>query len=102
MRNSIHVPLPSPITTGDMGDKAVASYGQFVALGVASVLNKQQLIELEEAQLAAARRAGTQPKACKDCGDQISVIRLAVKPGAARCTDCQGKFENLGQWRPLH
>jgi RNA polymerase-binding protein DksA len=31
---------------------------------------------------------------CVDCGAQISDARLSVRPEAARCVECQAKFED--------
>jgi len=36
---------------------------------------------------------GAGPRLCADCGDEIGADRLAAKPGATRCIDCQKRHE---------
>jgi len=32
-------------------------------------------------------------RCCRDCGEEIEPERLEAVPGAARCIECQGRFE---------
>ena len=46
-----------------------------------------------EVQAALARLDDGTWGTCADCGGEISEARLAVRPEAARCVDCQSAFE---------
>lgn len=42
---------------------------------------------------------GSPDGACQDCGEDIGQARLAARPGAARCIDCQVIHEKRQQQR---
>ena len=42
---------------------------------------------------------GSPDGACQDCGEDIGQARLAARPGAARCIDCQVVHEKKQQQR---
>jgi DnaK suppressor protein len=52
---------------------------------------EDQRVQIREA--LARIEAGTYGT-CVDCGTAISDARLSVRPEAARCVECQGKFED--------
>jgi RNA polymerase-binding protein DksA len=60
-------------------------------------LTTQDLLEREAAQVDEALRAranGTYGK-CQDCGQQIPDERLAARPEATLCVDCQRRRETV-------
>lgn len=48
-------------------------------------------------KFTAAPRSGDGPVECQDCCNIINKKRLAVIPGATRCTECQGRYERRKQ-----
>lgn len=57
--------------------------------------------ELREVQLALARISAGGYGICVDCGVDIAPARLEVQPWAARCVECQTRFEAEGGQAPL-
>jgi RNA polymerase-binding protein DksA len=76
---------------GDEADEAAA-----VTLSDLRVLEADRDLGELRAITAALRRVsdGTYGY-CGDCGDEISLERLAAHPSAARCIQCQSKHERL-------
>jgi RNA polymerase-binding protein DksA len=76
---------------GDEADEAAA-----MTLSDLRVLEADRDLGELRAITAALRRVndGTYGY-CADCGDEISVERLAAHPSAARCVQCQSKHERL-------
>jgi DnaK suppressor protein len=48
-----------------------------------------------EVEAALARLDDGSWGTCTDCGQAIAPARLAVRPEAARCVECQGAYEKL-------
>ncbi len=76
---------------GDEADEAAA-----MTLSDLRVLEADRDLGELRAITAALRRVseGTYGY-CGDCGDEISLERLAAHPSAARCVECQRKHERL-------
>jgi DnaK suppressor protein len=76
---------------GDEADEAAA-----ISLSDLRVLEADRDLGELRAISAALRRVsdGTYGY-CGDCGDEISLERLAAHPSAARCVECQRKHERI-------
>ncbi|NUZ05525.1 TraR/DksA family transcriptional regulator [Piscinibacter koreensis] len=57
--------------------------------------------ELREVQLALGRISAGGYGICVDCGVDIPTARLEAQPWAARCIECQTRFEAEGGQPPL-
>jgi RNA polymerase-binding protein DksA len=76
---------------GDEADEAAA-----VTLSDLRVLEADRdLGELRAVSAALRRLSDGTYGYCGDCGDEISLERLAAHPSAARCVECQRKHERL-------
>jgi DnaK suppressor protein len=78
-------------TALDSGDEAVNS----VQEEFDHVLHERYLAELQQLEAAQARAASGEIDHCADCGGEINVKRLLAYPLAARCIDCQERYEKM-------
>lgn len=90
-RDALDVAARPPDPAGDVADKA---------FGRSRAEVEQDLIEIsmrELSEIAAARQRvanGTYGE-CIECGEPILPARLAVKPAARRCAECQARHEKV-------
>lgn len=75
--------------TPDTGDESVADL--IADLDQADL--GRDLGELRELESARGRLGAGTYGECVECGADIELERLRVRPGAARCLDCQQRFE---------
>lgn len=73
----------------DPGDASVADL--LVDLDIAGI--DRHVRELQRIEAALRRLADGRYGYCVDCGRPIAVRRLHANPAAARCYDCQARFE---------
>jgi RNA polymerase-binding protein DksA len=73
----------------DTGDEAVAD----LLSDLANAETTRDLTELREIEAAGARIRDGRYGPCADCGSEIPLGRLRIKPEAARCIDCQSVHE---------
>ena len=73
----------------DPGDASVADL--LVDLDIAEI--DRHVRELQRIEGALRRLAEGRYGYCVDCGKTIAVRRLQANPAAARCYDCQARFE---------
>jgi RNA polymerase-binding transcription factor DksA len=73
----------------DTGDEAVAD----LLSDLANAETTRDLTELREIEAARARFRDGGYGLCTDCGGEIPLGRLRIKPEAVRCTDCQTVHE---------
>ena len=79
--------------SGQVHDSAEESVADMVAdLDIAVI--SREVAELKDIELALLRMRGAGYGRCIDCGDAIEIQRLEASPAAARCVDCQNRFEN--------
>ena len=73
----------------DTGDEAVAD----LLSDLGNAETTRDLTELREIEAAGARIRDGSYGLCTDCGTEIPLARLRVKPEAVRCIDCQSVHE---------
>ena len=73
----------------DLGDQAVADLLSDVAEGEVT----RDIMELRALDAAHKRLADGTFGICVDCGADIPLQRLEVEPEAARCIECQSRYE---------
>jgi RNA polymerase-binding protein DksA len=73
----------------DTGDEAVAD----LLSDLANAETTRDLTELREIEAAGARIRDGSYGRCTDCGSEIALERLRIKPEAVRCIDCQSVHE---------
>lgn len=74
----------------DRGDESVATHTSDLNFASADL----HLHSLEEVEAALARIRNGSYGVCVDCGEPIAAARLDAQPAAARCIDCQTRFED--------
>ena len=67
----------------DFADEAQTAEGVHLRAALAGVRPRE-----DEAQLLEDGRV-----ICRECGEPIPAARLAVRPGACRCVDCQAEVD---------
>ncbi len=74
----------------DRGDESVATHASDLNFASADL----HLHGLEEVEAALVRIRNGSYGVCVDCGEPIAAARLDAQPAAARCIDCQTRFED--------
>ncbi|MBM4346537.1 MAG: TraR/DksA family transcriptional regulator [Deltaproteobacteria bacterium] len=73
----------------DIGDEAANIYNKQILLS----LNESERMRLQEVDEALDRMASSTYGICEECGEQISLKRLEVRPVAKYCVACLSKLE---------
>jgi len=84
---------------GDLADKASLDHDREVEVGVASIRFEDRREAERNAEIAKSRKEAGSFGVCEDCGNPISLKRLAAVPNAVKCTECKERAELLYRGR---
>lgn len=82
-----------PSAQGPLVDDQVAQGEERIRTGVEHIEMERDQLEMRDIDDARARLAEGSYGECVDCGCDIPYERLQAQPTAARCVDCQARWE---------
>lgn len=89
-----------PSAQGPLVDDQVAQGEERIRTGVEHIEMERDQLELRDIDDARARIAEGSYGECVDCGCDIPYERLHAQPTAARCVDCQERWEKTHETVP--
>jgi RNA polymerase-binding transcription factor DksA len=92
----------SPSAQGPQVDDQVAQGEERIRTGVEHIEMERDQLELRDIGDAHARIADGSYGECVDCGCDIPYPRLHAQPAAARCVDCQERWEKTHETVPRY
>lgn len=91
-----------PSAQGPQVDDQVAQGEERTRTGVEHIEMERDRLELRDIDDARARIAVGAYGQCVDCGCDIPFERLQAQPAAARCVDCQERWERTHETMPRY
>lgn len=91
-----------PSAQGPQVDDQVAQGEERIRTGVEHIEMERDQLELRDIDDARARMAEGSYGECVDCGCDIPYERLHAQPTAARCVDCQQRWEKTHETVPRY
>jgi RNA polymerase-binding protein DksA len=91
-----------PSAQGPLVDDQVAQGEERIRTGVEHIEMERDQLELRDIDDARARIAEGTYGECVDCGCDIPYERLHAQPTAARCVDCQERWEKTHETVPRY
>ncbi|WP_051241487.1 TraR/DksA family transcriptional regulator [Azohydromonas australica] len=91
-----------PSAQGPLVDDQVAQGEERIRTGVEHIEMERDQLELRDIDDARARIAEGSYGECVDCGCDIPYERLHAQPTAARCVDCQERWEKTHETVPRY